>query len=113
MARIRWGDLAREPRSASTTAPPRRNYGRLAQAVRRPSSRLEQPISCATVARPTANAPSCSSMEHTFIVMESSYYGFLGHGHGHVYGPRIQGQALEHWRAAPHAGIAAGTSAAA
>jgi hypothetical protein len=35
-------------------------------------------------------------MEHTFIVMESSYYGFLGHGHGHghVYGPRIQGQAL-------------------
>jgi hypothetical protein len=31
-------------------------------------------------------------MEHTFIVMESSYYRFLGHGHGHghVYGPRIQ-----------------------
>jgi hypothetical protein len=27
-------------------------------------------------------------MEHTFITMESPYYGFLGHGHGHghVYG---------------------------
>src|SRR3954467_9500756 len=104
MARIRGGDLAREPRSASTTAPPRRNYGRLAQAVRPPSSPPHQPISCATVARPTANAPSCSSMEHTFIVMESSCYGFLGHGHGHghFYGPRIQGQALElhvQWRA--------------
>ena len=33
-------------------------------------------------------------MEHTFITMESPYFGFLGHGHGHVYGPRIQGQAL-------------------
>ena len=31
-------------------------------------------------------------MVHTFITFESLYCGFLGHGH--VYGPRIQGQTL-------------------